>query len=229
MTFPAASPPPESYHPYRTYEELSPGALDRAAGIPTFTAVEETPLASREPGATLNGYVPPAAFPASVAMLERTRDALRRIPGDGEQIFASAAAAHYGTAAQAPVPAGPVPPTPATAVWPEGVIRGLLIAGVWSAARWYENLDFEGCDDCLLEEGLCSFHAPRAIKALQYEDLHDGIVNAPSDAAALHGTAIAIRVRDAVLGDIASPGSPLETLLLGALERLDAQGGVLWR
>jgi len=115
-------------------------------------------------------------------------------------------------------------PAPSADGWPEGVIRGLLISGLWSAASYYKNLDFEWCEDCRLEHGTCSFHASRAVEALRYEEMHDVAASAPSDAAALYGVAVAIRVGDAELGDIASPGSPLEVLLQDALRRLDAEG-----
>jgi hypothetical protein len=120
-------------------------------------------------------------------------------------------------------------PVQASAGRPEGVIRGLLIAGLWDAARYYQGMDLESCGDCQAHGGLCDFHAPRHVKALAYEDMHDVAAAAPYDSVALHGVAVAIRTGNAELGDIAAPGSPLEPLLLAALRRLDAERGTLWR
>jgi hypothetical protein len=101
----------------------------------------------------------------------------------------------------------------------------MLLPGLWDAARWYGDLDPESCADCAAHGGLCDFHAPRCIKALEYEELHNYLVDSQSDAAALSGIAIAIRAGSAEIGDIAALGSPLESLLLAQLERLGADGG----
>jgi hypothetical protein len=101
----------------------------------------------------------------------------------------------------------------------------MLIAELWGAARWFGDLDPESCADCAAHGGLCDFHAPRCVKALEYEELHDFAVHSQSDSAALHGVAVAIHVGSAKLDDITALGSPLESLLLAQLERLGADRG----
>lgn len=109
--------------------------------------------------------------------------------------------------------------------WPEGVARGLLIGALWDAVLWLGGLDYEGCEDCAAEDGPCRFHAPRRVRVLEYEALHDFTKVAKSDSSALYGVAVAIATGDAALGDIAAPGSPLESLLLTKLAQLDAEAG----
>lgn len=188
---------------------------------PQFTPLAAGPLPARAPGATLGSLVVPDVR-RSVAdrrvldrpLLERVIGGLRRIPRPDEDngIFAAVAAEHYqaGPAAAGPGTApGPVPG------WPEGVARGLLIAGLWDAARWYSDMDGAACPDCDAEDGLCLLHARAHAKATEYEALHDFAAQAASDAEAL--ARVLAQVPGADLGDLRSPGSPLDQLFAAAL------------
>jgi hypothetical protein len=169
-----------------------------------------------------------AALDAAKAVPGLTHATAREIAGalppvpvipDADKIFAAMDAQRTGP--QAVVTREPAAPGTG---WPEGIVRGMLVSRLWDAAYWYEGLDPESCADCEAHGGLCGFHAPRCVKAFEYEELHDFAASAPSDTAALSEVAVAIRAGSADLGDIASPGSPLEGLLLDQLEQIDAEG-----
>jgi hypothetical protein len=148
-------------------------------------------------GATLARKPPPSFTPYAPELYERVARGIR----------------HLTDAIAVPLADKPAAP----AGYPEGVVRGLLIAGLWDAARWYEDLDAESCPDCGADEGLCSWHAPRYVKTLEYQGLHDLVINEPSDAAALAAVADSCRARTAEPGDLGSPGSPLAVILADVL------------
>lgn len=124
-----------------------------------------------------------------------------------------AVATGHGTAPQ-PVTAA-MPGSTATG-WPEGMIRGMLVSQLWEAACWYDALD-ASCRDCERAGERCGFHAPRHVKAIAYEDLHDLAAEAPADAAALAAVVAACRAGTADPGDFTSPGSALSLILTAAL------------
>jgi hypothetical protein len=119
-------------------------------------------------------------------------------------------------------PAQPAPAPAPVPGWPEGTVRGLLIAGMEEACRWYGAMDGTGCAGCEAAGGLCDFHAPKYGKYWEYSDLHDFAVDAVSDASALYAVACSVRAGRADPGDIAAPGSHLDLILSSALA---ADGG----
>lgn len=212
--------------PFAPAPEGEPAPAAVAPAVPRFTPHPGGPrLDVRKPGAALDTHVPRAAREADPAVLRRTLAGLKRMPRPGEKIFAAAAAEHYGTGPQ-PASAPEEPPAvPAPAPvpgWPEGVVRGLLIAGLWDACRWYGDMDGAGCGDCEALGGLCGFHAPKYARHWEYSDLHDFCTEAASDAAALTAVAASARAGKADPADLASPGSHLDLILAGVLA---ADGG----
>lgn len=117
-------------------------------------------------------------------------------------------------------------PAPCTG-YPEGVVRGLLIAALWNAARWYRDLDGTPCDDCGTETGwLCEAHIGYLASAMAYDELHDFAAAALTDTAALDRVTGACRAGTADVCDLGSPDSPLAVLLEASLGLAGAEGGV---
>lgn len=101
--------------------------------------------------------------------------------------------------------------------WQEGVVRGLLIAALWEACRWYGDMDGTGCPGCEALGGLCDWHAPKYERYWEYTDLHDFCVDAGWDAVALRAVADSVRAGKADVADLASRGSHLDLILAGVL------------
>lgn len=131
-----------------------------------------------------------------------------------EPFYLAAMTEHYG-----PAPQPTFTPKPASSVagWPEGTVRGLLIAALWAGARWYGAMDGTGCADCDADGGLCAWHAERQVKAVGCEKLHYCACAAASDAQALALVTRVLRSGRIGLGDLAASGSPLEGILTAAL------------
>lgn len=198
----ARTDPAAIAHALKGVRGINFAAVDAARAVPGLTHAEaREALAVPEPL--------PAADPEASAR--------ERMPiGDTAEAYAvrGRRPAH---AAPAPIPALSSVPG-----WPEGVVRGLLIAALWDATRWYGDMDGTGCGDCEVTGGLCEWHAAKYQKHWDYSDLHDFAVEAAADVTALSAVVASVRDGAADVADLAAPGSHLDLILTRALA---ADGG----
>lgn len=188
---------------------------DIAAPVPTFTP-HAPALTGPMP------VLPEAAAPAAVEpdVFERLIDSLQNL----DFTAVDEAQAVEGLTYADVIKSREV--VPASCAYPEGVVRGLLIAALWNAARWYRDLDGAPCDDCGADTGwLCEAHIGYLASAMAYDELHDFAVAALTDEAALDRVTGACRAGTADVCDLGSPDSPLAAVLETALGLAGAEGG----
>ena len=181
---------------------------DIAAPVPTFTPHE---LAATGAQPVLTEAVTAQQEPPADerAFLERVADGLRDLDFSALDQAQAVPGLTYAEAVGR------------KAGFAEGVVRGMLIAALWDAFRWYRDLDGEACDDCG-EGWLCDAHIDYLALARTYENLHDFAVSALTDAAALERVTGAITAgngqpRTPGISDLGSPGSPLAAVLESAI------------